>query len=292
MIFTQEQVNEIIQRLSLRGIKDTEFESANDLTGDEKIPIIQEGKNKLLSMQYLLNNYWKDFDQTGVRSYTEDVYDRGSEKNQAVINEELSSRIAALEIGGMSVSATLTATGSNVYEFTGNNITFSMSGTIRFNNSSTLPSGATVTWTLIGNGVNVSGSTTTINATAQTINAGSYTYTVNATVTYKGKQFTATANTTFHIVKRSYVGFSVQDTASSNITLDPQTSIVATTLKNKDFTLTNNGQKYLWIITPDSINSVSTDWDMPIALMGTIDGLKYYKSVDIIDVGTLTFHIK
>ena len=223
------------------------------------------------------------------------MYDNTLNDTQNNINNDFESRLIALEMGGMHSSVTLT--GGNVNEYTGNSITFNMSGTVKFNNSA-IPQGATVAWTVTGNGISggsASGNTAQINVTAQTSAVGNYTYNVVAIVTYNGHQFSSSNSTTFNIVKRSYIGFSDSDTASSSISLNPQKNALVTSLVNKNYTLTNTGLKYLWIITPGNINSVSTDaqgiYPVAITKKATIDGLNYYKSEDLIDSGTLTFYI-
>lgn len=57
MIFTQEQIDEIKRRLAISGTKDTQLPLANiPVTGEESISIVQNGENKLISLQEMLNN--------------------------------------------------------------------------------------------------------------------------------------------------------------------------------------------------------------------------------------------
>lgn len=68
MIFTQEQINEIKQRLSLSGIKDTELDKLNLLehpfTGKEVIAIVKDGKNLRISVEDLYEEFAKYIEQS------------------------------------------------------------------------------------------------------------------------------------------------------------------------------------------------------------------------------------
>lgn len=56
MIFTQEQIDEIEQKLAKRGAKDTQLPSAKTpLTGDESIAIVQERENRLVPIGSIVN---------------------------------------------------------------------------------------------------------------------------------------------------------------------------------------------------------------------------------------------
>lgn len=60
MIFTQEQINEIKQRLALSGSKDLQFPLAElPLTGEEVIAIVQNGENKRVSIE----EFYEEFSQ-------------------------------------------------------------------------------------------------------------------------------------------------------------------------------------------------------------------------------------
>ena len=60
MIFTQEQINEIKQRLALSGSKDIQFPLAElPLTGEEVIAIVQNGENKRVSIE----EFYEEFSQ-------------------------------------------------------------------------------------------------------------------------------------------------------------------------------------------------------------------------------------
>lgn len=54
MIFTQEQIDEIHRRLSLLGVRDSDFPNADKLLGGEFITILQDGKNKKIRVEELL----------------------------------------------------------------------------------------------------------------------------------------------------------------------------------------------------------------------------------------------
>ena len=68
MIFTQEQINEIKQRLSLSGIKDSELDKLNllehPLTGKEVITIVKDGKNFRISVEDLYEEFSKYIEQS------------------------------------------------------------------------------------------------------------------------------------------------------------------------------------------------------------------------------------
>lgn len=58
MIFTQEQINEIKQRLALAGTKDSALPFADlPLSGDEILAIVQEGSNKKVSLQEFFEGF-------------------------------------------------------------------------------------------------------------------------------------------------------------------------------------------------------------------------------------------
>lgn len=68
MIFTQEQIDEIKQRLSLSGIKDSELDKLNllehTLTGKEVITIVKDGKNLRISVEDLYEEFAKYIEQS------------------------------------------------------------------------------------------------------------------------------------------------------------------------------------------------------------------------------------
>lgn len=68
MIFTQEQINEIKQRLSLSGIKDSELDKLNllahPLTGKEVIVIVKDGENLRISVEDLYEEFAKYIEQS------------------------------------------------------------------------------------------------------------------------------------------------------------------------------------------------------------------------------------
>lgn len=63
-MFTKEQILEIEKALQARSVKDSEFSSAENVNGLEKIPILQNNENKLLSVENLASyiiNYFGTF---------------------------------------------------------------------------------------------------------------------------------------------------------------------------------------------------------------------------------------
>lgn len=70
MIFTQEQINEIKQRLALSGSKDLQLPLADlPLSGEETIALVQQGENKRVSIE----EFYEEFSQ----------YIDGSERQEA-----------------------------------------------------------------------------------------------------------------------------------------------------------------------------------------------------------------
>ena len=107
MIFTQEQIKELKQRLSLVGIKDTEFDKAEPLTGHESVAIVQEGENRLLPIMALrqIGGFTPGEDQPVITTITTDqVWDVNYEMTQEQINKILL---------GAAMSVTLSLTGMN-----------------------------------------------------------------------------------------------------------------------------------------------------------------------------------
>ena len=45
--FTKAEIDEIASRLAVKAVKDSSFPDASELLGDEKVPILQDGKNVL-----------------------------------------------------------------------------------------------------------------------------------------------------------------------------------------------------------------------------------------------------
>lgn len=67
MIFTQEQINEIRQRLSVSGVKDTQFPTAVlPLTGEEFLAITQYGENKKVPIKKFHENVTAIYQKTYV----------------------------------------------------------------------------------------------------------------------------------------------------------------------------------------------------------------------------------
>ena len=48
--FTQAQIDEIQQRIATRTVRDSDFVNSASLTGEEYVPILQEGMNKKMSL--------------------------------------------------------------------------------------------------------------------------------------------------------------------------------------------------------------------------------------------------
>lgn len=55
MIFTKEQIKELEKRLYMNRVKDSQFPNATDLDGSEFFVIVQDGKNKKISLSDMWN---------------------------------------------------------------------------------------------------------------------------------------------------------------------------------------------------------------------------------------------
>lgn len=92
MIFTQEQINEIRQRLSVSGVKDTQFPTAVlPLTGEEFLAITQYGENKKVPIKKFHENVTAIYQKTYVvdEIFNEDY--EGWENRQEIPVEEAKS---------------------------------------------------------------------------------------------------------------------------------------------------------------------------------------------------------
>jgi hypothetical protein len=75
MYFTQDQIDEIVQRVAIRGVKDTQLNTADALTGEELIAIVQQGDNKQLSVDKFFDGWVSYIDRTGrVSIFNASVY--------------------------------------------------------------------------------------------------------------------------------------------------------------------------------------------------------------------------
>lgn len=93
-MFTKEQIEEISQKLAALGIKDSQFDSAKELTGDELIPLLQDGNNRLLHIDDL-NLY---FNQEFLDKLSELTESLNAETTRATEAEETLSTSLETEI--------------------------------------------------------------------------------------------------------------------------------------------------------------------------------------------------
>ena len=89
-MFTKEQIKEIEYKLFLRAKKDTQFEEAFPLSGEEQLAIIQDNKNKKLSIKTLTQELY-DSSVGGVLNISDKYKKKNITLNEAVslINIEL-----------------------------------------------------------------------------------------------------------------------------------------------------------------------------------------------------------
>lgn len=75
-MFTNTQIEEIRKKLLLKGVKDTQFPSADSLKGDETVAIVQQGINKQLGLKILLESVtkWSVSDFLNISKSNEDSY--------------------------------------------------------------------------------------------------------------------------------------------------------------------------------------------------------------------------
>ena len=116
MIFTQEQINEIKQRLSLSGIKDTELDKLDllehPLTGEEVIAIVKDGENLRISVEDLYEGFAEYLGDKVIKSHHIDdkqILARhiGNDVMPTYvkpITDDLQNQIDSLEIAGLALS--------------------------------------------------------------------------------------------------------------------------------------------------------------------------------------------
>lgn len=49
--FTKQQIEEIARRLATETVRDTDFDNATAITGDEYVPVVQDGLNRKVTME-------------------------------------------------------------------------------------------------------------------------------------------------------------------------------------------------------------------------------------------------
>lgn len=59
MRFSKSEIDEITRAIASRGIKDTDFPEATDVSGEDYVAVVQNGVNKKVKVRYLV-----DFDYT------------------------------------------------------------------------------------------------------------------------------------------------------------------------------------------------------------------------------------
>lgn len=116
MIFTQEQINEIKQRLSLSGIKDSELDKLDlleyPLTGEEVIAIVKDGKNLRISVEDLYEGFAEYLGDKVIKSRHIDdkqilarhIGDDVIPTYVKPITDDLQNQIDSLEIAGLALS--------------------------------------------------------------------------------------------------------------------------------------------------------------------------------------------
>lgn len=151
-------------------------------------------------------------------------------------------------------------------------------------NASVTPDSVTITV----NGVQIQPVEGTYNTSVR--NAG--TYNVAIVATYNGS--TVSASTSITVIKPTYMGFSLTDDTTVNLA-QLNKYVIKSITTNKTLNNDTNG-KYLWIVTPHNVTTVATDagftYTVDMVSLGTVDGLKYYRSALSVDVCNLTYYIK
>ena len=71
-MFTKKQLEEIRRGLALLGVKDTDFPTADNLTGAELVAIVQNGENKTISVGELFHDYLEDMLDYAARGLSAD----------------------------------------------------------------------------------------------------------------------------------------------------------------------------------------------------------------------------
>ena len=117
-------------------------------------------------------------------------------------------------------------------------------------------------------------------------------YNVSIVATYNGS--TVSASTSITVIRATYMGFSFTDDTTVNLA---QLNKYAMTSISTNKTLNNNTNgRYLWIVTPHNVNTIATDagftYTVDMVSLGTVDGLKYYRSALSVDVCNLTYYIR
>lgn len=119
------------------------------------------------------------------------------------------------------------------------------------------------------------------------------TYTIVAVATYRGKSVSASKNIT--VVRPTYYGFD-EHTAAADVQLQSFTKRLLTSAQMSQSINNNTAGRYLWIVTPFTINKIATDsgftYTVENSLIATIDGLNYYRSSASVDISELTYYIK
>lgn len=177
----------------------------------------------------------------------------------------------------MSVSPTL-------IEYTGETKNISVTCTAKKGNTNVTPSSIELSYR--GNTVNINGT-----HVAEIQQSGVTTF--NATLHYKNE--TATCSGSVNITLPTYIGFSLAETAET-VNLQDLTKKIVSGLTMTETLQNNVSGNYLWIVSPYNLQKVATDqgfiYEVKMASMNTINGLKYYRSNSALDVSNLTYYIK
>lgn len=91
MYFTKNDIKQLLDVLKLNSKKDTEFEVANDLVGDENIALIQKGENKISTLNHLssfvLKNITYDLNAEKIaRENADEVHDKSLKTLNSSVN--------------------------------------------------------------------------------------------------------------------------------------------------------------------------------------------------------------
>lgn len=184
----------------------------------------------------------------------------------------------------LKVTATISP---SLAEFTGDNISVTITVTAKKGNTTVNPESRILTYP--GNSYTQVMDSSSI--TLEVNQKGTSKFTV--TCTYRGE--TASAQVTTNQVDATYIGFSSASEAQNVVLSNLNKKILS------NISMTQNLQNqvegnYLWIVSPYTLNMVATDpgftFRVSMEPAVTLNGLKYYRSSSQLDISNITYYIK
>lgn len=179
----------------------------------------------------------------------------------------------------------ITSVSPKLFEYTGEAVTITIGYKVQKGNTPVTPQTITV------NGQTIANPQSTGSVTVNHSALGSLSIRIDAS--YNSE--TAYASTTVTSVRPTYYGFSSADTAQGVVLVNMHKTILGSATMHATIANTVAGN-YLWLVSPFNIAKVAVDENFTyvVAMENpvTIDGLKYYRSKQQIDVCELTYYIK